>query len=117
MILRDAGQLAEILCIEETRVVARDNTVSYNRLSLQLPQSPVRAHFVKAKVKVRKYPGGSLAVFHGPRLLARYNVEGQPIDRSSLRAAAWPASTRWPSVLWIGGSRSSAPDHQAQADN
>lgn len=84
----DPGQLVEILCIEEERVVARDNTVSYEGLSLQLPQSPARAHFVKAKVKVRKYPDGSLAVFHGPRLLARYDAEGKLIDRTSLRAAA-----------------------------
>jgi transposase len=84
----DPGLLAEILCIEEKRVVARDNTVSYEGLSLQLPQSPARAHFVKATVKVRRYPDGSLAVFHGPRLLARYNAEGQLIDITSLRAAA-----------------------------
>ncbi len=84
----DPGQFAEILCIEETRLVARDNTVSYEGLRLQLPQSPARAHFVKAKVKVRRYPDGGLAVFHGPRLLARYDAEGQLIDMASLRAAA-----------------------------
>jgi hypothetical protein len=84
----DPGLLAEILCISEERVVARDNTVSYEGLSLQLPQSPARAHFVKAKVKVRRYPNGSLAVFHGPRLLARYDAEGQLAGRASLKAAA-----------------------------
>jgi transposase len=84
----DPGQFAEILCIEETRIVARDNTVSYEGLRLQLPKSPARAHFVKATVKVRKYPDGSLAVFHGPRLLARYDTEGQLIDLADLRAAA-----------------------------
>ena len=84
----DPGQLAEILCVEETRIVARDNTVSYEGLSLQLPQSPARAHFVKAKVKVRRYPDDSLAVFHGPRLLARYDAKGQLADTASLKAAA-----------------------------
>ena len=84
----DPGQLAEILCVEETRIVARDNTVSYEGLSLQLPPSPARAHFVKAKVKVRRYPDDSLAVFHGPRLLARYDAEGQLADTASLKAAA-----------------------------
>ena len=57
-------------------------------LSLQLPPSPVRAHFVKAKVKVRRYPDRTLAVFHGPRLLARYDAEGQLVDTASLKAAA-----------------------------
>jgi hypothetical protein len=40
----DRQDLAERLCREQERVVARDNTVSYGRLTLQLPQSPLRAH-------------------------------------------------------------------------
>jgi transposase len=68
----DPTLLAETLCIEEERVVARDNTVAYEGRRLQLPASPARAHYVKAKVKVREYPDGSLAVFHGPRRLAGY---------------------------------------------
>src|ERR1700722_17802943 len=48
--------LNEILCVQEDRKVGNDNTVSYNRLKLQIPASPLRAHFVKANVKVREYP-------------------------------------------------------------
>lgn len=84
----DPALLAEILCVEEERVVARDNTVAYAGQRLQLPKSPVRAHYVKARVKVRLYPDGTLAVFHGPRLLARYNTDGKTIDAQTLRAAA-----------------------------
>jgi transposase len=76
----DPANLAEILCIEEERIVARDNTVAYEGVRLQLPESRVRAHYVKARVKVREYPDGGLAVFHGPRLLARYDGEGRPVD-------------------------------------
>jgi hypothetical protein len=61
---------------EVERVVGRDNTVSYNGRRLQLPASPLRAHYVKACVKVREYPDGTLAVFHGPRRIARYDAEG-----------------------------------------
>ena len=87
--IRDPAGLADILCVEEERVVARDNTVAYERLKLQLPQSRARAHYVKARVKVRAYPDGTLAVFHGPRLLARYDGAGQAIvGASSLKAAA-----------------------------
>ncbi len=32
--------LAEILCVQEERVVAKDNTVRYQGLSLQIPQDP-----------------------------------------------------------------------------
>jgi transposase len=83
----DPAGLAEILCIEEQRVVARDNTVAYAGLRLQLPQSPARAHYVKARVKVHEYPDGALAVFHGPRLLARYDAAGQAFA-ADLRVAA-----------------------------
>jgi len=47
--------LREILCVQEERQVGNDNCVSFNRLKLQIPESPLRAHFVKATVKVRHY--------------------------------------------------------------
>jgi hypothetical protein len=75
----DRELLRENLCIEEERVVGRDNTVTYEGLKLQLPQSSIRAHYVKARVKVRDYPDGSLAVLHGPRCLCRYDREGRAI--------------------------------------
>jgi transposase len=77
--VRDAEALADILCVQQHRVVARDNTVSYQGRCLQLPQSPARPHYVKANVRVHEYPDGTLAVFHGPRRLARYTAEGEEI--------------------------------------
>jgi hypothetical protein len=68
--------LNEILCVQEDRKVGNDNTVSYNRLKLQIPASPLRAHFVKANVKVRQYHDGTHAIFHGPRCLGRYDAKG-----------------------------------------
>ena len=72
--------LAEILCVQEERVVAKDNTVRYQGLSLQIPQDPHRFHYVKVAVRVHAYPDGTLAVFHGPRCLARYHADGQLIE-------------------------------------
>jgi hypothetical protein len=66
--------LAEILCLEVERVVGRDNTIAHNRRRLQLPASPLRAHYVKSSVKVREYLDGTLAVFHGPRRIARRKI-------------------------------------------
>lgn len=86
--IADPRSLAEILCFVEERVVARDNTVAYERLRLQLPESKVRAHYVKARVKVRQYPDQTLAVFHGPRLLARYTATGELIADTSQKLAA-----------------------------
>ena len=85
----DPQQLAQILCIEEERVVARDNTVAFARLRLQLPKNPIRHHFVKATVKIRQYPDGTLAIFHGPRRIARYRPDGVAIeDTCPIRQAA-----------------------------
>jgi hypothetical protein len=47
--------LNEILCEQEDRQVGKGNTVAFNRLQLQIPPSPLRPHFVKARVKVRQY--------------------------------------------------------------
>ena len=48
--------LDEILCVEEERQVGNDNCVSYRTLKLQIPESPMRPHFVKARVKVHVIP-------------------------------------------------------------
>jgi transposase len=68
--------LTEILCAQEDRQVGKDNTVAFNTLRLQIPPSPLRPHFVKARVKVRQYHDGGHAIFHGPRCLARYDRTG-----------------------------------------
>ena len=68
--------LTEILCEQDDRQVGKDNTVAFNGLRLQIPPSPLRAHFVHARVKVRQYPDGALAIFHGPRCLGRYDRAG-----------------------------------------
>ena len=72
--------LADLLCVQEERVVANDNTVRYQGRSLQIPQDRHRYHYVKVTVRVHAYPDGTLAVFHGPRPLARYTAEGQLIE-------------------------------------
>ena len=50
--------------------------VSYRTLKLQIPESPMRPHFVKARVKVHLYADGSHAVFHRPRCIGRYDANG-----------------------------------------
>jgi transposase InsO family protein len=72
--------LMEILCVQEERQVGNDNCVLFKRMKLQIPASPLRAHFVKARVKVRQYHDGTLAIFHGPRCLGRYDRKGIAIE-------------------------------------
>jgi transposase len=105
----DAAQAwREILCIQEERQVGNDNTVKWKRLSLQIPPSPLRPHFVRAKVRVHEYPDGRLAVFWGPHRLADYDAEGRSIINHALAARA--ASAASPAVdLWISLPRSPQP--------
>jgi len=70
--------LEEVLCEHFERTVGRDNCVSFERLKLQIPQDRHRMHYVKAKVRVHRYPDQSLAIFHGPRKLAQYDANGNP---------------------------------------
>ncbi len=82
-----AGRLEEILCVQHERQVSNDNTVRYKGLSLQLPADRHRHHYAKAQVRVHEYPDGRLAVFHGPRCLARYQADGTPIESRKEQAA------------------------------
>jgi len=88
----DTAVLTETLCVQEDRVVDRANTVSWGRLKLQLPPSPLRAHFVKARVRVHEYPDGALAVFHGPRCIARYSARGEEAAQVPSCASVTPCS-------------------------
>jgi hypothetical protein len=72
--------LGETLCVQEERIVSNDNCVSFENRKLQIPESPLRPHFVKATVKVHQYPSGGLAVFHGRRCLGRYDNKGAQVD-------------------------------------
>jgi len=82
-----AGNLDDILCIQEERTVGNDNTVRYKGRVLQIPEDRHRRHYVKAKVRVHEYPDGRLAVFHGPRRLAVYNADGTSKEESEREAA------------------------------
>jgi transposase len=72
--------IADILCVQEDRVVGNDNTVRYAGRVLQIPPSPHRHHYVKVTVRVHDYPDGRLALFHGPRCIGRYAANGSPTE-------------------------------------
>ena len=82
--------LTEVLCVQEERVVGNDNCVAFLNRRLQIPESPLRAHFVRATVKVHQYPDGGLAIFHGRLCLGRYDSNGVPLGMPS---AGQPVST------------------------
>jgi len=65
-------QWREVLCVHETRQVGKDNTVSWQGRRLQIPPSPLRPHFVRAKVRLHEYPDGAVALFWGPHRVADF---------------------------------------------
>lgn len=84
----DKSTLRETLCIHEQRTVGRDNTVTLGKLVLQLPASPDRPHYVKARVRVHIYPDNTMAVYCGPKRVADYDDEANQIEEKTIRTAA-----------------------------
>ena len=75
--LFNPSQIHDILCEQFERTVGRDNCVSFERLSLQIPANDYRCNYVKARVRIHRYPDRSMAIFHGPKKLAEYHPDGK----------------------------------------
>ena len=91
-----AGQWREILCEQHERIVAKDNTVAWEGGHLQLPESRLRPHFVKAKVRVHAHWDGTLSVHLGPHRLCNYPaavVASSTPTAPSLAACSAPSRT------------------------
>jgi hypothetical protein len=83
------GDLKDVLCVREQRIVTNDNCVRYDGRVLQIPEQRHRRHFVKANVAVHHYPDGAMAIFHGPRKLADYAADATLIqEKIATRSAA-----------------------------
>ena len=108
----DPTQLAETLCIEAERVVARDNTVAHAGLRLQLPQSraarPLRQGARQAAPLPRRHA----------RHLPRPAAPGPLRRRRTTHRAAHPSGrrvTRFDAAavsLWTCGQPRAAPAHR-----
>ena len=68
-----------LLSVRHERVVRNDNTVTFNRLVLQLPTTKERMHFVRCPVLVHDFPNRTFGVSYQGRLLARYDSQGGPL--------------------------------------
>lgn len=70
----------EALCVIEERTVGGDNTIAWGGRRLQLPESRLRPHFVKAVVRLHAYPDGTVSVFLGPHRLATFAADGRQLS-------------------------------------
>jgi len=56
--------LKEVFCLKEERVVAGDNTISYNEKAFQILPNEYRSSYCKAKVEVHEHLDGSIHIFY-----------------------------------------------------
>jgi hypothetical protein len=79
--------LEQILCEEEERVVAPDNTVSFDTVRLQVAKQSGRPTCAGLRVIVRRHVDGRFTIWRGPACLGRYAADGTPLPLSLERAA------------------------------
>lgn len=75
-------ELELVLSSRHERVVRNDNTVSFKNLTLQLPSTRQRIHFVRCPVLVHQFSNRTLGISFQGRLLARYDAAGSPFQPS-----------------------------------
>src|SRR6516225_496043 len=75
--------LERIFSLQFERSVNRDNTVSFQNLSLQIERVRWRATLAGCQVTVHQHLDGTLSLTHGPHLLGRYTAEGTAISSTS----------------------------------
>jgi len=80
-----AVDLEGILCVQQERVVAADNTVVLGNRRLQIEPSALRCSFAKCAVKVCEHLDGTLSVRYGPHVLGRWDGGGKVL---AMRKAA-----------------------------
>lgn len=88
--------LDPILCHEELRIVARDNTVSVGRRTLQIPAQPGRRSCVGLQVTVRHHLDGRITISQGARIFVTIPAPAEDVSRASGEASAHPPSSRNP---------------------
>jgi transposase len=106
-----AVDLEQILCHEEERVVARDNTVSFDGLHLQIDKQRGRRSCVGLRVLTRRHLDDRLSIWWGPRCLGVYEATGQPLrkaDKASRRGSHPSGPPRQRGATRLVGPRLSA---------
>jgi transposase len=75
--------LDQILCHQEPRTVAPDNTVTIDRLALQIAKQPGRRTCAGLEVVVRRHLSGPYSIWRGTQRLGVYDANGQPVDAAA----------------------------------
>jgi transposase len=80
--------LERIFSLQFERSVNRDNTVSFQNLSLQIERVRWRATLAGCQVVVHQHLNGTLSLTHGPHCLGRYDGGGTPLSAKASKATS-----------------------------
>ncbi len=69
------SQIDRILCLKETRTVAKDHTISFEGLVLQIPPSRKFHSIARQKVQVLQLKDGSVEIVYKQQIVARFRPE------------------------------------------
>ena len=89
-----AVDLDAILCHEEDRVVARDNTVTVAGHVLQIAPQPGRRSCAGLTVTVRRHLDGRYTITRGSHRLGEYHADRQAVGRSAVQLGARRSADR-----------------------
>jgi len=76
------SDLDRVFSLHHERVVARDNTVQFARLTLQIERQQWRSTLSGCRVTVYEHLGGALSLGYGAHEVGRYSSDGAPLKLS-----------------------------------
>ena len=68
-----------VFSLQQTRTVARDNTIPLGERWLQIEPTGWRGSLAGCRVTVHEHLDGTLTVGYGPHIVGRYNAQGWPL--------------------------------------
>jgi hypothetical protein len=98
-----------LLSTQHRRSVNNDSTLAFETLSLQLPRTAERTHYVRCEVTVHEFPEGSLGLSYQGRLLGRYGRDGQLLPAAPGRPLRSVSHARGSSCPQCGGGPHRTP--------
>ena len=108
--LRGFCTLEDILCAQEDRVVAGDNTVRYKNRTLQIPADRHRHHYVKAQVRGTNIPTATWPSSTDPSGALPRRRRNHRRRQAPGRVTRFDATEPGPVDKWTA-RQSSRPDH------
>ena len=81
------ADLDRVFCLQHERVVARDNTVCFARLTLQIERQRWRGTLAGCRVTVYEHLDGTLSLGYGAHEVGRYSADGTPLKTQASNEA------------------------------